>query len=377
MASNPGSKGPAKKTKNARTKRKMVVFIIEVIIILGMIGVLYYVMKHTQTTDDEGPIYADVANLSPSDIGISDSVLRNADEGAMSGYTNIALFGVDALSSKGSDLLKGYRSDTIIIASINNATGEVTLVSVYRDTFLNLGNDSYNKCNAAYAKGGATQAVTMLNANLDLNITNWVTVSYKALATVIDDLGGIMIDVESNEIDHLNNYQIAVAQAVGIPEDSITPVRETGYQLLNGMQAAAYCRIRYTDGNDFKRTERQREVLEAILKEAQTRDASTLTNIFTDVMNYTYTSFDEKAFLDMVLNVKDYTIVRDGGFPAMDMMAGANLKAYGDCVVPTSLEDNVIWLHEYLFDDRNYVPSDQVKAFSAYIESETENYIRK
>ncbi len=379
MASNSGPGGTVKKTKNAvaRTRRKMVVFVIEVIIILGMIGVLYYVMKHTQTTDDEGPIYADVGDLSPSDIGISDSVLRATDGGAMEGYTNIALFGVDALSSKGSDLLKGYRSDTIMIASINNATGEVTLVSVYRDTYLNLGNDSYNKCNAAYAKGGATQAVTMLNANLDLNITNWVTVSYKALATAIDDLGGIMINVESNEIDHLNNYQIAVAQAIGMPEDSITPVRETGYQLLNGMQAASYCRIRYTDGNDFKRTERQREVLEAILKEAQTRDAATLTNIFTDVMNYTYTSFDEKTFLDMILNVKDYRIVKDGGFPSTDMMAGANLKAYGDCVIPISLEGNVIWLHEYLFNDRNYVPSDQVKAFSAYIQSETENYIRK
>ena len=94
-------------------------------------------------------------------------------------------------------------------------------------------------------------------------------------------------------------------------------------------------------------------------------------------MNYTYTSFDEKTLLEMVLNVKGYTIVRDGGFPSMDMMAGANLKAYGDCVVPTTLEDNVIWLHEYLFDDRNYVPSDQVKAFSMYIETETENYIRK
>ena len=379
MTTSSGSRGPAKKTNKAagaRTRRKMVVFIIEIIIILGMVGVLYYVMKHTRTADDEGPIFAEF-NADPSEIGISDSVLRSAGEGgAMEGYTNIALFGVDALSSKGSDLLKGYRSDTIMIASINNATGEVTLVSVYRDTYLNLGNDSYNKCNAAYAKGGATQAVTMLNANLDLNITNWVTVSYKALATVVDDLGGIMINVESNEIDHLNNYQIAVAQAIGMPEDSITPVRETGYQLLNGMQAASYCRIRYTDGNDFKRTERQREVLEAILAEAQTRDAATLTSIFTDVMNYTYTSFDEKTLLDMVLNVRDYRIVRDGGFPSMDMMAGANLKAYGDCVIPTSLEDNVIWLHEYLFNDVNYVPSDQVRTFSAYITSETESYIR-
>ncbi|MCR4792085.1 MAG: LCP family protein [Lachnospiraceae bacterium] len=379
----PSEKKPAKAKKNksrsatARTRRKMAVFIVEILIIIGMIGILYYVMKQTENEEDEGPIYANVSDVDPSQIGISESVLRASEAGGpMEGYTNIALFGVDALSPKGSDLLKGYRSDTIIIASINNATGEVSLVSVYRDTYLNLGNDSYNKCNAAYAKGGATQAVTMLNANLDLNITNWVTVSYKALTTVVDDLGGIMIDVGADEIEHLNNYQIAVAQVLGIPENEIVPVRETGTQRLNGMQVSAYCRIRYTDGNDFARTARQREVIASILTEAKKCDAAKLTDIFTDVMNYTYTSFDEKTLLNMILSINDYTIVREGGFPSMDMMAGANLPAKGDCVVPVNLSDNVAWLHEFLFNDTAYVPSDCVTMFTSQIEQDTRPYIR-
>lgn len=368
---------PAGVSSQVRTRRKMAVFVIEILIIIAMIGVLYYVMKHTENEYENGPIYADAQNIDPSSIGISDSVLRASEEGgSMEGYTNIALFGVDALSTNGSDLLKGYRSDTIMIASINNATGEVTLVSVYRDTYLNLGNDTYNKCNAAYAKGGATQAVTMLNANLDLNITYWVTVSYKALATVVDDLGGIMINVESDEIDHLNNYQIAVAQAIGVSEDDIVPVRETGYQLLNGMQVSAYCRIRYTSGNDFARTRRQQEVVKAILDAAKEKDPSALTAVFSDVMNYTYTSIDEKTFLNMILNISDYRIVRESGFPSMEMMGAANLPAKGDCVIPLSLEANVIELHRFLFGDEHYQVSNNVITFSETIALDTGGYLR-
>ena len=368
---------PGGVSSQVRTRRKMAVFVIEILIIIAMIGVLYYVMKHTENEYDNGPIYADAQNIDPASIGISENVVQEAEDGGtMEGYTNIALFGVDALSTKGSDLLKGYRSDCLMIASINNATGEVSLVSVYRDTYLNLGNDSYNKCNAAYAKGGATQAVTMLNANLDLNITYWVTVSYKALATVVDDLGGVMISVESDEIDHLNNYQIAVAQALGVSEEEIVPVKETGYQLLNGMQVSAYCRIRYTAGNDFARTRRQQEVIEAILDASKDKDPATLTNVFTDVMNYTYTSIDEKTFLNMILNIGDYRVVRTGGFPSMELMGGANLPAKGDCVIPTSLEANVVELHRFLFGDEHYQVSDNVRNFSETIAIDTGSYLR-
>ncbi len=371
---------PSGNSSTVRTRRKMAVFVIEIMIIIAMIGVLYYVMKHTENEYDKGPIYADAQSIDPASIGISESVVKASEPGgSMEGYTNIALFGVDALSTNGSDLLKGYRSDCLMIASINNATGEVSLVSVYRDTYLNLADkdkDTYNKCNAAYAKGGATQAVTMLNSNLDLNITYWVTVSYKALSTVVDDLGGIMIDVETDEIDHLNNYQIAVAQVLGIPEDQIVPVKETGYQLLNGLQASAYCRIRYTAGNDFARTRRQQEVVEAIMEAAKGQDAATLTDVFSDVMNYTYTSIDEKTFLNMILNISDYKIVREGGFPSMEMMAGANLPAKGDCVIPMNLEANVIELHRFLFGDEHYQVSDTVRSYSETIALDTGSYIR-
>ena len=103
-------------------------------------------------------------------------------------YMNIALFGVDAKTD--SELFKGSRSDSMMIASINMDTGDIKLVSVYRDTFLNLSNDSYRKCNAAYSYGGAEQAVKMLNMNLDMDIENFVTVGYKGLRDVIDGLGG-------------------------------------------------------------------------------------------------------------------------------------------------------------------------------------------
>ena len=371
---------PTGNSSTVRTRRKMAVFVIEIMIIIAMIGVLYYVMKHTENEYDKGPIYADAQSIDPASIGISESVVKASEPGgSMEGYTNIALFGVDALSTNGSDLLKGYRSDCLMIASINNATGEVSLVSVYRDTYLNLADkdkDTYNKCNAAYAKGGATQAVAMLNSNLDLNITYWVTVSYKALSTVVDDLGGIMINVETDEIDHLNNYQIAVAQVLGVSEDEIVPVRESGYQLLNGMQASAYCRIRYTSGNDFARTKRQQEVVEAIMEAAKGQDAATLTNVFSDVMNYTYTSIDEKTFLNMILNISDYKIVREGGFPSMELMAGANLPAKGDCVIPMNLEANVIELHRFLFGDEHYEVSDTVRSYSESIALDTGSYIR-
>ncbi len=360
-----------------RTRRKMMVFVAEIFVIIAMIGVLVYVMKQTENEEESGPIYASMDDVDPAQIGISEETLKASEEGgAMAGYTNIAFFGVDALSEKNSDLLKGYRSDSIMIASINNATGEVTLVSVYRDTYLNLGNDQYNKCNAAYAKGGATQAVTMLNANLDLNITNWVTVSYKALVTAVDDLGGVMIDVDSEELIHLNNYQIAVAQALGIPESNIVPVKETGLQRLNGMQAASYCRIRYTAGSDFVRTERQREVLKAMLEAAQGCDSSKLSDIFSDVMNYTYTSLDEKTFLDMILHISDYHVIKEGGFPNMDMLSTANLPQKGDCVVPLDLTENVAWLHEFLFDDTEYAPGRNVVTFSGQIGEDTAAYIR-
>ena len=190
-----GSAHHKKKKKNKGGK--IVLFIIEILILLVMVFVLYSVLK----TEKVGKV-----DIPEEDIVINEEV-KEKEETTMKGYRNIALFGVD---SREGQLDKKTRSDTIMIASINQDTGECKLVSVYRDTYLNLGNDSYNKCNAAYAKGGPEQAINMLNMNLDMNITDFVTVGFAGLTDTIDALGGIQIDVHENEIQHLNNYQISM-----------------------------------------------------------------------------------------------------------------------------------------------------------------------
>ena len=277
-------------------------------------------------------------------------------------------------ATKESLLYKGSRSDSIMIASINMDTGDIKLVSVYRDTYLNTGTDSYQKCNAAYSYGGAEQAVKMLNMNLDMDITNFVTVGYKGLSEVIDGLGGIYIDVDSEEIKHINNYQIGIAEVL---KCDYTPVTETGMQLLNGLQATAYCRIRYTAGNDFKRAARQREVIQAIEDQAKKADYATLSKVFNSAIDDIYTSLDSKDILDLLGNISNYRIVDEGGFPEETMRDTGNIGAKGSCVIPVNLESNVVWLHQFLFDDANYSVTSNVKEYSNKIESDTSPYMNK
>lgn len=348
--------------KDSKKKRtKILLFIVEIFVLLLMVVVLYGVLK----TEKVGKV-----DIPEEDIVINEEVKEKV-ETTMKGYRNIALFGVDSTTGA---LTKNTRSDTIMIASINMDTGECKLVSVYRDTYLNLSNDSYNKCNAAYAKGGPEQAINMLNMNLDMNITDFVTVGFAGLSDTIDALGGVMIDVDSEELKHLNNYQICMAEDL---KRSYTPVSSTGYQLLDGLQATAYCRIRYTAGDDFKRAARQREVLMAIAEKARTASPATLNEIANKVFGEVYTSLDLSEIISILGEVTKYKIVDQGGFPEESMRATGTIGSKGSCVVPVSLESNVTWLHEFLFGDKEYNPSEAVKSYSNKIKADTSGYINK
>ena len=346
-----------KKSQNSRTK--ILLFVVEIFVLLLMVVVLYGVLK----TEKVGKV-----EIPEEDIVINEEV-RQKEETTMKGYRNVALFGVDSTTGA---LTKNTRSDSIMIASINMDTGECKLVSVYRDTYLNLGNDTYNKCNAAYAKGGPEQAINMLNMNLDMNITDFVTVGFAGLSDTIDALGGIMIDVDDAEITHLNNYQICMAEDLN---RSYTPVSSSGYQLLDGLQATAYCRIRYTAGDDFKLAERQREVLMAIAEKAKTASPATLNQIANDVFGEVYTSLDLSEILELLGEVTKYEIVDQAGFPEDNMRATGTIGAKGSCVVPVSLADNVTWLHKFLFNDDAYAPSEAVQEYSAKVSADTSGYI--
>ena len=323
------------------------------------------------------------------------SKAAESDDGPRLGYTNsdyinIALFGVDARNEN--ELYKSSRSDTIMIASINQKTGDIKLVSVYRDTYLNLGNDSYKKCNAAYSKGGAKQAVGMLNMNLDMDITQFVTVGYAGLAEVIDGLGGVWIDVDEDEIKHINNYQYSIigkyakkylgdvpSELNFTPDDyfkdyDVTVVRQPGLQLLNGLQAAAYCRIRYV-GNDFQRTARQREVIKAIETQAKQASLSTLTKVFESAVDDIYTNLDTTTILTELLpNIANYRIVDEAGFPEMNMQENVSMGAAGSCQIPLDLPSSVSWLHGFLFGDENYEASDIVNEIGRNIRTDASKY---
>ena len=365
-SSHAGNAHHKKKKKNKGGK--IVLFIIEIIILLVMVFILYSVLK----TEKVGKV-----DIPEEDIVINEEV-KEKEETTMKGYRNIALFGVD---SREGQLDKKTRSDTIMIASINHDTGECKLISVYRDTYLNLGNDSYNKCNAAYAKGGPEQAINMLNMNLDMNITDFVTVGFSGLTDTIDALGGIEIDVHENEIKHLNNYQISM---VGTTKDGetftatagtdYTPVTSAGLQTLNGLQATAYCRIRHV-GDDFERAARQRRVLMAVAEKAKTASPATLNQIANDVFSEVYTSLDLTEIISLLGDVGKYKIVDQGGFPEEGMRATGTVGSKGSCVVPKSLSTNVAWLHEFLFNDTEYTPSSAVQQYSGKIAEDTNGYV--
>lgn len=356
--------------KTEETGRKKVKFIKNVPLLIAEIGILLiaigvmYIVVTTTTEVDRKAI--DIENIT-----INDEVAENLNEKEESttlGYRNIALFGVD---SREGELGKGTRSDSMIIASINQDTQEIKLISVFRDTYLNLSNDTYNKCNAAYAKGGPEQAISMLNANMDLNITDYVTVGFGGLIDAINALGGIEIDVTESEISHLNNYQLCMAEEMGV---SYIPVEKSGKQLLNGMQATAYCRIRYTKGDDFRRAERQRDVLSAMMTKAKGASVSELTDVVNAVLPQVETSLGVNEILSVLGSVAGYDVVVSDGFPFEEYRVGANVGSKGSCVIPNDLEENVIHLHELLYPEEQYTPSKQVQTISAEIKEQTREF---
>ncbi|HJC56270.1 MAG TPA: LCP family protein [Candidatus Eisenbergiella intestinipullorum] len=353
-----GRKGQARRKK--KQTRRIILFSVEILALVVLALVLWAVGKQDA-----------VQHITINESQIVENMNEGVEENeTMQGYRNVALFGVDA---RDDDLKKGNRSDTIMIASINQDTDEVKLVSVYRDTYLNLSNDTYNKCNAAYAAGGPEQAILMLNMNLDLNITEYISINFNGLIELVDSLGGVQIDVQPEEIEHLNNYQKSMfsTESKVVLTDDYTPVTKSGLQTLNGMQATAYCRIRATAGDDFRRAERQRTVLLACLDKAKSASFSQLESALDSVLPHVATNLDTAEILSVLQEVANYSVTATDGFPFEDTRTTGTLGSKGSCVIPVDLETNVIKLHNFLFEQEEYTPSEQVKSYSAKISSDT------
>ncbi len=346
--------------------------IVEIIVLILSIGMMYVVIVMTKEVNHKNidreliHVNEELVRQEPTKAETADDEVKQEKKGCR----NIALFGVDA---RNGELGKGTRSDTIMIASIDQDTQEIKLVSVFRDTYLNLGNDSYNKCNTAYARGGPEQAINMLNLNLDLVLTDYVTVGFSGLIDAVDALGGIEMEITDSEISHLNNYQLCMAEELKV---DYIPVTSSGRQHLNGMQATAYCRIRYTKGDDFRRAERQREVLSAMMEKARGASLLELTNLVNAVLPQVETSLDSNEILSVLGSVAGYRLTASGGFPFEGARAGANVGSKGSCVIPMDLEENVRQLHQVLYPAEAYTPSREVQRINGEIKEQTHEFIQ-
>ena len=324
--------------RKKKRRKRIIVLVIE-LIILAVLGVVAY----------------GVFKLDKLDFNILDQNKLDVykDTGP---YTNIALFGLD---SREGELEGGVQSDTIMIASINNETNDVKLVSVYRDTLLQQADGTYEKANSAYNTGGVEQAISLLNRNFDLDIQNYASVNFNALVDVIDLLGGIEVEMTAEEAFWCNGYAFETAQVTG--KEMVQIKEEAGTQLLDGVHAVGYARIRYTDGNDFKRTERQRIVLEKVVEKAKSASFSTLNKIIDQVFPQVSTSFSSTDLLGFAANALNYNIVDTSGFPFEVTTSENVLNHSGSYVVPIDFSSNVSRLHEYLFGEKDYTPSETVQ----------------
>ena len=300
------------------------------------------------------------SKLNIEDIKEDEIVINEFEEEEVGvGYTNFVLFGGD---SRSGDVEKNLNTDSIIIVSLNNATKEVKMVSVYRDTLLDISNGSIRKCNSAYASGGATQAINMLNMNLDLNIQKYVTVDFGAVTDVIDMLGGIEVDVSEAEYKAVNKY---IDETAMVAEKRAKALTHAGVQTLDGVQATTYARIRKGVGDDYARTERQRLVIQKAAEKAMKADLATLNKIIDVVFPQISTNLSMSDVLKYAKDVTKYKIGESTGFPFEK--GSGNIPGRGSSVFPITLKKNVTMLHKFLYDTEDYQPSQKVVSISGEI----------
>lgn len=344
-----------KQMRARKRKRKIILVVVELIILLIVLAGFWAMLK-LDKIDTDDTFGEDVANED----------LSAATKDILGEYTTIALFGLD---NRDEGNYKSGNSDVIMIARIDNETKEVKLVSVYRDTMLNMMDsddlDAYSKANAAYAMGGPDQAVRMLNANLDLDIREYVSFDFTAVAEAVDLLGGVDIELTAEEIGHMNNYCVETSEVTGMEYNKLE--QQPGTYKLNGVQAVSYARIRQTAGDDFKRAERQRIVLNKMVEEALQADMGTINDLIDTVFPLIKTSLSKTEILGLAKDAMNYRMGESRGFP-FDKVTGSYKVSYQSrktsCVIPADLAANVKQLHDFLFSTTDYQVSESVQNIS-------------
>ena len=275
-----------------------------------------------------------------------------------SGYYTVAVFGVD---SRNGNLGKDALSDVNMLVSLNKETGDIRICSIYRDTFMQIDKSGkHHKFNEAYFKGGPEQALWMIRYNLDIQPDDYITFNWKAVVDAVNIMGGVDIEITPAEFKYINSFITETVKSTGIGSVQLT---HPGMNHLDGVQAVAYARLRLMD-TDYNRTERQRKVVSLLMDKIRAADTAKRIELVTSVLPETKTSMGLDDVLAYAKDIKKYHIAETSGFPFERDAIWIEKK---DCVVPITLESNVISLHQFLFQEENYQPSASVREVSDYI----------
>ena len=361
-----------KSRKYKKMRRRKIIFGIEITVLLILSGIQFVYAWINRSMDKMNQ-----DTLDSSQIQINSEVKANTDLSQMSGTQVIALVGVDARGVEGSELAESMNSDTIILCCIDHDKQEIRMVSIMRDTWMNMAKytDEYyefDKANSAYNRGGPESMLSMLNTNLDFALTDYVTVNFKALADAIDVLGGLDIEMTNAECVHANNYNREVSEAQGVEYEAIPYDEDLGddyseVRHVSGALATSYARIRYGGGDDAKRTSRQRIVINLMVQKLK-QNPTKIPEILDKVMGNVSTSLTKNEILELGMHAVTYTMGTSYAYP-FQLCYGENVvNALGeDVVIPVTLEFNVRELHEYLYPGLSYEPSAAVTEYSDYI----------
>lgn len=274
----------SKKKKKWSTTKKVVLSLVMVLVIL--IGTVLGFYKHIKNK-----IYV---KKEPS-ISNNDSEFKEVE-----GITNVLLIGVDAR-----DLDEPCRSDSMIIATLDNNNKKVKLTSLFRDTLVDIPGHGEAKLNSAYMLGGPELLMKTVKETYNVNIDKYIIINFWGFETIVDYIGGIEVDVKDYQLEELNKY---IGESTG---GNDCPVEKTGIQTLNGKQALSYARIRYNVGDEYERTDRQREVIFKVIEKLQNTKPSKYLGVMNTMLEYIKTNIDPLEALNMA-----YTIYK---FPSLDV----------------------------------------------------------
>jgi len=328
------------KKKKSRPLRRILIILLFFVIVFGSV----YFVAHSM-----------LGKINSVKITDDDDELNIASEvqGKDNGIINVALFGIDA----GAKDFSG-RADSIMISTLDKKHKLIKFTSIMRDTYVDIPGKQYSKINHSYSYGGAELTIKTINQNFDMNIKDYVTVNFAGLEKIVDAVGGVKLQVTDGEVGYMDDYQRHLDELAG---NISKRVQTPGNITLTGRQAVAYCRIRYI-GNDQGRTERQRKVLELVVKKVLHNKSlkQTLTLIET-LSPYIETSLSKgemiglatSVFTSRISEMEDTRIPLDGHWKDGTMNGTYYLK-------PDTLIENVAYLHKFIYENEEYTPSSTV-----------------